>query len=517
MRKWGPLVAVCLGTFMLLIDVTIVIVALPDIADTLDASLSQLQWVIDVYALALAALLLGAGSAADVIGRRKVYVAGTALFAVASLACGLAPNAGALVAMRAVQGVGATAMFATTLSLLGAAYQGRDRSVALGVWGAVSGAAAALGPVLGGLLTQGLSWRWVFFVNLPVSAAAVWLTLRVVRESRGGAGARIDWAGTAAFAAFAGTATYAVIRADTVGWGSGRTLGTLAASAVALALFVVAERRAGHPMLDLRLFGNRSFLGVMVGTVALNSAAFGFLPYTSLWLQTVLGMSPVRGGLVLIPLAVAAFLAAGLGGRLLHGAPHRWVVGGGLLLIGAGALAQAVLDADSGWASLTAGLVLAGLGVGLVNPAVASAALACVPPRQAGMAGGAVNTMRQLGYALGVAVFGTLLTNRMQNSLTVDGIQDPHTTARVLAGGGARELLARIPAAQRDTVDHALRAAFASGLNTAAVAAGTAGLLAGVAVLVLVRTKAPEQQSEQPGSLPQQPGHASVESPAAAP
>lgn len=355
MRKWGPLVAVCLGTFMLLVDVTIVIVALPDIGGTLDASLSQLQWVIDIYALALAALLLGAGSAADVIGRRKVYVAGTALFAVASLACGLAPNAGMLIGMRAVQGVGATAMFATTLSLLGAAYQGRDRSVALGVWGAVSGAAAALGPVLGGLLTQGLSWRWVFFVNLPVSAAAIWLTLRAVRESRGGAGARIDWAGTAAFSAFAGTATYAVIRADTVGWASGRTFATLAASVAALVVFVAVERRRAHPMLDLRLFRDRSFVGVMAGTVALNAAAFGFAPYTSIWLQTVLGMSPVRGGLVLIPLALAAFVAAGVGGRVLHGVPHRWVIGTGLLLIGAGALAQTVLDAGSGWASLTGG------------------------------------------------------------------------------------------------------------------------------------------------------------------
>ncbi|MDX6311409.1 MAG: hypothetical protein QOF44_873 [Streptomyces sp.] len=498
MRKWGPLVAVCLGTFMLLVDVTIVIVALPDIGATLNASLSQLQWVIDIYALALAALLLGAGSAADVIGRRKVYVAGTALFALASLACGLAPNAGVLIGMRVVQGVGATAMFATTLSLLGAAYQGRDRSVALGVWGAVSGAAAALGPVLGGLLTQGLSWRWVFFVNLPVSAAAIWLTLRAVRESRGGVGARIDWAGTAAFSAFAGTATYAVIRADAVGWASGRTAWTLVASAAALALFVVVERRSAQPMLDLRLFGNRSFVGVMVGTVALNAAAFGFAPYTSIWLQTVLGMSPVRGGLVLIPLALAAFVAAGLGGRLLHGAPHRWVVGGGLLLIGAGALAQAVLDAGSDWTSLTAGLALAGFGVGLVNPAVASAALASVPPRQAGMAGGAVNTMRQLGYALGVAVFGTLLTARAQHSLSADGVQDPHAAARALAGGAAREVLTRVPSGQREAVDHALRAAFASGLDTAAVVAGAVGLTAGVVVILLVRTKAPEAAHEQP-------------------
>ncbi|MEU1623225.1 MFS transporter [Streptomyces sp. NPDC005722] len=489
MRKWGPLMAVCLGTFMLLIDVTIVVVALPDIADALDASLSDLQWMIDVYALALAALLLGAGSAADVIGRRRMYVAGTALFAAASLACGLAPGAGVLVAMRAVQGVGATAMFATTLSLLGAAYEGRDRSVALGVWGAVSGAAAALGPVLGGLLTQALDWRWIFYVNLPVSVAAIALTLRVVKESRGHGGARIDWPGTASFTAFAGLLTFAVIRADEAGWASARTAWTFAGAVAALVVFVAVERRAEQPMLDLALFRNPSFTAIMVGALALSGTAFGFLPYTSLWLQTLLGLSPVRGGLVLIPLALAAFVASAVGGRFLHGASYRLVIGGGMVLIGAGALAQTLLDAGSGWGALTAGLVVAGLGVGLVNPAIAGAALASVPPRRAGMAGGAVNTFRQLGYALGVAVFGTLLSTRMEHSLSASGAPAPHDTARALAGGGARELLARVPSERRAAADHALHAAFAAGLDAAALAAGVAGLLAGAVVLVLVRER----------------------------
>jgi MFS family permease len=397
--------------------------------------------------------------------------------------------------MRAVQGLGATAMFATTLSLLAATYQGRDRSVALGVWGAVSGGAAALGPILGGLLTQGLDWRWIFFVNLPVSVAAIALTLRSVEESRGGGsggkGPRIDWAGTATFTAFAGSATYAVIRADTVGWASGPTAATLAIAAVALVLFVVVERRSAHPILDLALFRSGSFVGVMAGALALNAAAFGVLPYTSIWLQTLLGMSPVRGGLALIALALTAFVAAALGGRLLHGAPYRLVIGVGLLLIGAGALAQSFLDAGSGWPALTAGLAVAGAGVGMATPAIASAALASVPPRQAGTAGGAVNTMRQLGYALGVAVFGTVTASRMEQSLRGAQLPDPHGAARALAGGGAHELLARVPGAQRPALDHALHTAFASGLNTANAVAGALGLLAGAAVLFLVRGPAP--------------------------
>ncbi|MFJ2742844.1 MFS transporter [Streptomyces sp. NPDC087440] len=494
MRKWGPLVAVCLGTFMLLLDVTIVIVALPDMAGSLGASLSELQWVIDIYALALAALLLGAGAAADVTGRRRMYAAGTAVFALASLACGLASSPALLIAMRGLQGVGGAAMFATTLSLLGSAYQGKDRSVALGVWGAVSGAAAAIGPVLGGVLTQALDWRWIFFVNLPVSALAIVMTLRSVPESKAQGGRRVDLAGTVAFALFAGALTFAVVRADAEGWASAPTLATLAVAALALAVFVVVERRAAHPLLDLRLLRRPSFAVVMLAALAFNAAAFGVLPYTSIWLQTLLGLSPVRGGLVVLPLAVASFLVAAVGGRLLHGVSPRLVIGGGLVLIGGGTLAQGVLDANSGWGVLVPGFVVTGIGVGLVSPALAGAALASVPPRNAGMAGGAVNTFRQLGYALGVAVFGTVLTARMTDSLH-GATADAQEAAHVLAGGGAAALRGRVP-------DEALYAAFASGLDGAALVAGAAGVLAGVAVLVFLRPAAATRPGPDPVRAP---------------
>ncbi|MEU1146981.1 MFS transporter [Streptomyces sp. NPDC005863] len=474
MRTWGPLTAVSLGTFMLLLDVSIVIVALPDMARALDASLSDLQWVIDGYALALAALLLGVGAAADVLGRRRLNVLGTALFAVASLACGLASDAQLLVAARAVQGLGAAAMLATTLPLLGAAYQGRARSTALGVWGAVSGASAALGPVVGGLLTQGPGWRWIFFVNLPVSVVSIALTLRVVPESKAPAGRRVDWAGTAAFACFAGAGTYGVLRGGAQGWASAATGASFALSALALLCFVLVERRVAQPLLDLRLLRKPAFAGVLIGAVGYNGAAFGVVPYLSLWLQTVLGMSPVRGSLVLLPLAVTSFVVALLAGRLLHGAPPRLVIGVGLLLIGAGGLAMAVLDAGSSWAALAPGLTVTGVGAGLVAPGLAGAALAAVPPSNAGMAGGAVNTFRQLGYAVGVALFGTVLTSRMEDSL---GRSAAHTAA----GGGASALHGTVS-------EHAVRAAFASGLNGASLAAGAAGLVAGALVLVLVRT-----------------------------
>ncbi|MFJ9098090.1 MFS transporter [Streptomyces sp. NPDC102405] len=474
MRTWGPLTAVCLGTFMLLLDVTIAVVALPDMARALDASLSDLQWVMDGYALALAALLLGIGAAADVQGRRRVHVAGVVLFAMASLLCGLASGPGMLVAARAVQGVGAAAMFATTLPLLGSVYQGRRRSVALGVWGAVSGAAAAVGPVLGGVLTDGPGWRWIFFVNLPVSVAAIWLTLQVVPESRGARGRRVDWAGTVTFAAFAGAVTYGAVRAGAHGWTEGTTLAWFGCGVLALAGFVAVERRAADPLIDPRLFLKPAFCGVMAGALAFNAAAFGGMAYTSIWLQTILGMSPVRGGLVFLWLSLASFVVAAAGGRLLHGVPPRITIGGGLLLVASGQFCMAVLDAGSSAAALVPGLVLVGVGTGLVSPGIAGAALAAVPAERAGMAGGAVNTFRQLGYALGIAVLGTVLTSRMQDTM-------PHDAAHTLAGGGAGAL--------RDAFsEHTLRAVFATGLNHAAVAAGLTALGGGILVLALVRT-----------------------------
>ncbi|MEV0636714.1 MFS transporter [Streptomyces sp. NPDC050619] len=474
MRTWGPLTAVCLGTFMLLLDVTIAIVALPDMARALDASLSDLQWVMDGYALALAALLLGVGAAADVLGRRRVHVAGVVLFAVASLLCGLASGPGMLVAARGLQGVGAAAMFATTLPLLGSVYQGRQRSVALGVWGAVSGAAAAVGPVVGGLLTAGPGWRWIFFVNLPVSVVSVWLTLRVVPESRGKLGRRVDWAGTVTFAAFAGAVTYGAVRAGSHGWTQTGTLVCFALAVVALVCFVVVERSVADPLIDPRLFLKPAFSGVMAGALAFNAAAFGVMAYTSIWLQTLLGMSPVRGGMVFLWLSLASFAVAAAGGRLLHGVPPRITIGGGLLLIGSGQFCMAVLDAGSTASALVPGLILVGAGTGLVAPGIAGAALAAVPPERAGMAGGAVNTFRQLGYALGIAVFGTVLTSHMQDSL-------PHDAAHALAGGGAGALGGVFS-------EHTLRSAFASGLNTAAVTAGLIAMIAGALVLTLVRT-----------------------------
>ncbi|BBA97331.1 putative transmembrane efflux protein [Actinacidiphila reveromycinica] len=466
MRKWLPLVAICLGAFILLVDVTIVNVALPSMASDLHASFTSLQWVMDMYALALAALLLAAGSLADLFGHRRLYVIGLTVFALASLAAALAPNAATLITARAVQGVGGAAMFATSAALVAATYQGRDRGTAFGVWGAVNGAAAALGPVLGGLLTQGFGWQAIFLVNLPVAVVAVALTLRVLPVGRRGAG-RVDLPGALAFTVAAAALTYALIRGGEDGWTGGLTIGSFVLAGVAAIAFVLAELRSSHPMLDLSLLRRPTFSGLLGSAVLFQAGSFGALVYVSLWLQNVLGLSPIRGGLALMPLAVASFVVAAAAGRHAHRIAPALSIGGGMVLIGVGAavLWQSV-SAGSHAPSLFAGLAVMGAGVGLATPVLVSSAVEAVPPHRSGMAGGAVNTFRQLGMSLGIALFGSMFTARMRE---------------VTSHGGS------------------VRAAYASGLDRIFLASAVAALAGGVVVLLTVRRS---QGDRTPRSAP---------------
>lgn len=484
MHKWAPLVAICLGTFMLLVDVTIVTVSLPQMATGLHARISELQWVLDGYALTLAALLLGAGSFADRFGHRRVYLASLVVFAIASLACGLAPDAGTLIAARFVQGVGGAAMYATTMALLNTTYHGRDRGVAFGVWGAVSGAAAAIGPILGGLLTEWLGWRAIFWVNLPVSVVALVLTARVVAPSAVSGRARLDLPGMASFTATAGALTYALIRAGGHGWTDPVTCALFATGALALAMFVAVEMRREQPMLDLRLLRDRRFAGVLFAALMVNATAFAVLPFSSLWVQSVRGLGPISAGLVLTPMAVASFVVSAMAGRFLHGRAVYPAIVAGMALIAIGDLAQAVVGAGSSATVLIGGLVVAGAGCGLALPTLSSAAMAAVPPERGGMAGGAVNTFRQLGYAMGVAVLGTVFAARIT---AVARQHDPRGGAALghaISGGGAGAVRAHTPAEARATVGHLIDTASAAGLRAGYLVAAGLGLLAVVGLLL---------------------------------
>jgi EmrB/QacA subfamily drug resistance transporter len=491
MRKWLPLITVCLGTLMLLIDVTIVNVALPDMAKDLKTSFSSLQWVVDAYALVLAALVLGTGSIADLVGHRRAYVAGLALFAVSSLVCGLSPNAGALVAARAVQGIGAAAMFATTFALLNSNYTGRDRGVAYGLWGAVSGASAAIGPIAGGLLTQGISWRWIFFVNLPVSVAAIALCVLVLEDAHAPMRGRVDVPGIVTFTAVAGTLTYGLIHANEHGWSQPATWAWLVASPLVLIAFVLIEVRTRQPMLDLGLMRNRSFVGILLAAGLLALAAFASFTYTSIWLQSVLGLSPIEAGLTGLPLSLAAFVVSASIGRFLHGAKPGPIIGGGVLLIGAGGLVGAALvHGSASWPELIPGFLLVGIGVGLATPTLSSAAMASVPVQRGGMAAGAVNTSRQLGFAIGIAGLGSVFEARAQHVLA--GRQVPHASqvARAVSGGQAPIVLRKAPAALHGALDKTIHAAAVNGMQWTFLISGIVGVVAGLAVLALVRTSA---------------------------
>ena len=482
MRKWWPLVAVCAGSFMLLVDLTIVNVALPDMARELHTTFSDLQWVIDLYALVLGALVLTVGAVADQLGRRKVYVAGLVLFAASSLTCGLAPNVAVLLAARGVQGLGAAAMFATTMALISNTYEGRDRGVAFGTWSAVAGAASAVGPIIGGLLTANFGWRWIFLVNLPVSVVAVVLTLRVVTESRDPHPRRVDLPGMLTFTVAAAALTYGLIRGD---WASGETIALFAVAAAAVGAFVLAERRSADPMLDLSLLKNPVFTAMILAGALLSAAAWAAMTYQSLWLQSVLGLSAIQAGLVFLPCAASVFLVAGQIGRFLHRTSPRWMVGIGLAVIAVGALAQAVVRANSSWPVVIPGLVLVGIGAGLAMAALTSTAMGAVPWQRAGMAGGALNAFRQLGYAFGIAVLGEVFRSGLTHAA------GPGLSA-ALSGGQARAVLARTPA-----LAPVVHRAFADGLDLAYAVAAGFGLLAAIAVFILARPRRPAPESAE--------------------
>jgi hypothetical protein len=333
-------------------------------------------------------------------------------------------------------------------------------------------------------LTQGLSWRWVFFVNVPIGIVTIVLARRALAESRLDDRPRIDWLGGAAFTAAAGALTFGLVRVTDEGWTSTATLGTLALAAVALALFVARELRAEQPMFDLRLLRRPSFLGILLAAVALSLSAFGSLVCVSIWLQTVLGLGAISAGLVTLPLSGLAFVVAGgLGGRL-HGASPRWIIASGLALIGVGDLLMAGLDGGSDWPSVLPGMAAVGLGVGLMSPTLVSTGMAAVPEERGGMAAGAINTGRQLGLAVGIAVLGSVFSHRVGDALAGT---PGERAADAVTGGGAQGVLRGAPAGARGALDDAIHQAVGTGLGTVMLVAGLIGVLAAVAVAVLLR------------------------------
>jgi EmrB/QacA subfamily drug resistance transporter len=401
---------------MLLVDITIVVVALPSIRGSLHTSFSDVQWTIDAYSLSLAALLLPTGSLADILGRRRVFALGLGVFTVGSLLCGLATSGVMLVICRAAQGVGGATVFSTSLALLAQTFHGRERGVAFGAWGAVAGAATALGPLLGGLLTTEISWRWIFYVNLPIGVLAILITLTRVAEFRPPHPRRIDFAGFAVFTIGLVALVYGLIESSQHGWNSGRVIGGLAIAAVMLTAFPFVELRQRQPMFDLNLFRKPTFVGGSIAAFGMNGSLYAMFLYLVLYFQNSLHLSPLGSGLRLAVITGGSLITAIPAGRLSEHMPVRWLIGPGLILVGIGLMLMHGLSADSSWTHLIPGFLVAGAGSGMVNPPLASTAVGVVEPHDAGMASGINTTFRQVGIATAVAALGSIFARRLRGA-----------------------------------------------------------------------------------------------------
>jgi EmrB/QacA subfamily drug resistance transporter len=459
-RRWSALILLCVAQFVVVLDASIVNVALPSIGRGLDFSEANLPWVVNAYVIAFGGFLLLGGRAADLVGRRRVFMAGLLVVAVASLAAGFAANQGQLIAARAAQGLGAAIISPSALSIVTTLFaDGAERNKALGAWGAVAGSAGAAGVLLGGILTDGLGWQWVLWVNVPVSLIALALTPGLIPESRSESATRhFDAAGAVSVTAGLTVLAYAFLDASSAGWGSAKIVGLLALSVVLIGAFVAIELRSRAPLVPFRIFRLRTLTGANVVGILLGASLFSMFFFISLYMQQVLGYSPIHAGLSYLPLAVTIVIAAGLGGQLVTRFGFKPILAAGMLFVAAGLLWFSRVSAGGGFTTDILGpslLAAIGLGFGFVTSTIA--AVSGVKEREQGLASGLINTSQQIGGALGLAVLSTIATTR---------------TDHVMASGTSS-----LP----NALTHGFQGAFIGGAVIAAL-----GFLA---TLVLIRTR----------------------------
>ena len=507
-RKWWTLIAVSVATFMLLLDITVVNTALPSIQKDLGASFTDLQWVIDAYTLALAAVVLTAGSIADRIGRRAVFAAGLGLFALASLAAGVSPDATFLNISRAVQGIGAAAMFAVSLALVAQEFPaGKERATAMGVYGASIGVAVAIGPLVGGAITSSLGWRWVFFINVPIGIAAIAVTFAKLRESRDPNATRVDWLGLATFSTGLLMLVLALVRGNDEGWGSPLIVALLTGAAAMLAAFAVIEQRVAEPMLPLGLFRRRAFTGVQLAALAVSASLFALFLYLTLYLQNYLGYSPLQAGLRYLPITLAPFFVAPLAVALMARVQARVLLAVGLAATGAGLLLMGGLSTSSSWTALLPGFLVAGIGVGLLNPVIADVALSVVSKDRSGMAAGINDTFRQVGISIGVAAWGAIFLAKGADKIstltagtpTAAG-DHPRQLLEAASNGQLGSAIAHLPQGAQAIAASATREGFLSGLNVILVIGAVVAFAGAIFALWLVREH--EIERDQPELIP---------------
>jgi EmrB/QacA subfamily drug resistance transporter len=483
-RKTWTLAAVCLATFMLLLDITVVNVALPSIREDLGSSFEDLQWVVDAYALTLAAFVLTAGSLADRLGRRRVFLFGLIVFTGASVACALSSSPVMLNVSRGVQGAGGAVMFAVSLALLAQEFRGAERGKATAIYGASIGAAVIAGPLVGGGLTDGLGWEWIFWINVPVGVAAIVMTVTAVAESRDANARGVDWFGLVSFSAATALLVFALLRGNSEGWGSLVVAGGLAGAGLLLVAFVVAQALVHQPMLPLQFFRNRTFTGAQIGAFAISGSMFALFLYLTLYLQNIVGHDAMETGLIYLPSTLVTLMASGAAAAAMARIPLAVLLSGGLAITALGLFMMSGRSEGDAWTALLPGFLISGVGVGLINPVIANLALSTVPDEQSGVASGTNDTFRQLGVATGVAALGALLlaraTAHVQEVLDVPREQARRLADGVSSGGLEPDLPAPVVAAARQ--------GFLDGLNEVLIVG--AGLALGGAALTALLVRA---------------------------
>jgi EmrB/QacA subfamily drug resistance transporter len=509
-RKWWTLIAVSVATFMLLLDITVVNVALPSIREDLGASFTDLQWVVDAYALTLAALVLTAGSLADRLGRRRLFAWGLGIFSLASLLCALAPDPTFLNVARAFQGVGGAVMFAVSLALVAQEFPaGRERGTAMGIYGATIGAAVAVGPLVGGALTDGLGWESIFYINVPVGIAAIGVTYLKLRETRDPNATRVDWAGVATFSASLFLLVLGLVRGNDEGWGSTLIVSLFAGSAALMAAFVAVERRVPEPMLPLGLFKRASFTGVQLAAFAISGSMFALFLYLTLYLQNYLGLTPFQTGLRYLPITLASFFVAPIAGALLSRVQARVMLSIGLAAAGGGLLLMSGIGAGDEWTTLLGGFLVAGAGIGLLNPVIADVAVSVVPKEQSGMAAGINDTFRQVGVAVGIAAWGAIFVGRGADKTAEVAAGTPAASGdrprelvEAASSGSLDQALAAVPPGARDGVANAANQGFLVGLNDVLLIGALLAFAGAVLSAWLVREREIEREQVEPEPEP---------------
>jgi EmrB/QacA subfamily drug resistance transporter len=491
-RKWRVLIVVCVAVFMLLLDITVVNVALPQIEKELNTSFTDLQWIVDAYALTLASTVLNAGSLGDLLGRKRVFLAGIGLFTLASALCGAATSPLWLIVARGAQGIGGAVMFAVSLAIISQEFHGRERGSAFGIWGATVGMAVAIGPLVGGALTTYVGWRWIFFVNVPIGIACVAGGLRELHESRDESHGGFDLPGLLTLTGGLFALVLGLLRGNDWGWTSGRVIGLFAAAALLLAGFAALELRREEPMFDFRLFRVPTFTGAQTTAFAISAGMFSQFLYLALYLQNVLGYSAMATGLRFLPLSLLSFVTAPVAGRLSARMPVRVLLSVGLALVGGALLLMWGLTVHSAWTALLAGFLVGGVGVGLVNAPLASTAVSVVEPRRAGMASGINNTFRQVGIATGIAALGAIFQDRIGAHLAASRAVPQgrvHELAQAISSGATKQALQGVPAQYRAQAAQIARSAFIAGLNEILLVAAFVLFAGAILAFLLVRRR----------------------------